>query len=69
VKSFSPEDCKVLARVCQGNAQVNLIKIDLIVKHLNQVKKAMLENTSRQEVYGIINGGANLVSVENVSPA
>jgi len=69
VKSFSPEDCKVLARVCQGNAQVNLIKIDMIIKHLNQVKKAMLENASRQEVYGIINGGANLVPVENVNPA
>jgi ParB family chromosome partitioning protein len=69
VKSFSPEDCKVLARVCQGNAQVNLMKIDLIIKHLNLVKKAMLENASRQEVYGIINGGANLVPVETLSPA
>jgi len=69
VKSFSPEDCKVLARVCQGNAQVNLIKIDMIIKHLNQVKKAMLENASRQEVYGIINGGANLHPVENLNPA
>lgn len=69
VKSFSPEDCKVLARVCQGNAQVNLIKIDMIIKHLNMVKKAMLENASRQEVYGIINGGANLVPVANLNPA
>ena len=69
VKSFSPEDCKVLARVCQGNAQVNLIKIDMIIRHLHQVKKAMLENASRQEVYGIINGGANLVPVENSNPA
>jgi ParB family chromosome partitioning protein len=69
VKSFSPEDCKVLARVCQGNAQVNLMKIDLIIKHLNLVKKAMLENASRQEVYGLINGGANLVPVEHLSPA
>ncbi|MDD2904185.1 MAG: ParB/RepB/Spo0J family partition protein [Syntrophales bacterium] len=69
VKSFSPEDCKVLARVCQGNAQVNLIKIDMIIKHLNLVKKAMLENASRQEVYGLINGGANLVPVESLSPA
>jgi len=69
VKSFSLEDCKVLARVCQGNAQVNLIKIDMIIKHLNQVKKAMLENASRQEVYGIINGGANLAPVENLNPA
>jgi ParB family chromosome partitioning protein len=69
VKSFSPEDCKVLARVCQGNAQVNLMKIDLIIKHLNLVKKAMLENASRQEVYGLVNGGANLAAVEQVTPA
>jgi len=33
------------------------------------VKKAMLENASRQEVYGIINGGANLAPVEHLSPA
>ncbi|MDD5643781.1 MAG: hypothetical protein PHX53_19170, partial [Syntrophales bacterium] len=59
----------VLARGFQGNAQVILIKIDKIIKHLNQVKKAMLETASRQEVYGIINGGANLVPVENLNPA
>lgn len=26
------------------------MKIDLIIKHLNLIKKAMLENSSRQEV-------------------
>jgi hypothetical protein len=41
----------------------------MIIKHLNLVKKAMLENASRQEVYGLINGGANLVPVETLSPA
>jgi ParB family chromosome partitioning protein len=50
VKSFSPDDCRVLATVMQGNVQVNIMKIDLIIKHLNMVKKAMLENSSRQEV-------------------
>jgi ParB family chromosome partitioning protein len=69
VKSFSPDDCRVLAKVYQGNTHVNLEKIDLIIKHLNLVKKAMLENASRQEVYGLINGGANLCPVENLSPA
>ena len=50
VKSFAPDDCQVLARVFQGNAQANVLKIDLIVKHLNDIKKALLENASRQEV-------------------
>jgi ParB family chromosome partitioning protein len=50
VKSFSPDDCRVLATVMQGNVQVNIMKIDLIIKHLNMIKKAMLENSSRQEV-------------------
>jgi ParB family chromosome partitioning protein len=48
-KSFSPEDCRVLAKVHQGNTHVNLEKIEMIIKHLNLVKKAMLENASRQE--------------------
>jgi len=69
VKSFSPEDCRVLARVCQGNAQVNLMKIDLIIKHLNMVKKAMMENASRQEVYGLIQGGASLCMEANMNPS
>jgi ParB family chromosome partitioning protein len=60
VKSFAPDDCKVLARVCQGNAQVNLMKIDLIIRHLILVKKAMLENASRHEVASLIHeGGIN----------
>jgi hypothetical protein len=59
LKSFNAEDCKVLARVVQGNVQVNLQKIDLIIKHLNLIKKAMLENASKQEAYGLINGGEN----------
>jgi len=54
VKSFSQDDCQVLAKVYQGNTQVNLEKIDLIVRHLNLVKKAMLESASRQEVSRLI---------------
>jgi hypothetical protein len=69
VKSFSPEDCKVLARVGQGNAQVNLMKIDLIIKHLNLVKKAMLENASRQEVYGLKQAGECPVMEAHVNPS
>ena len=57
VKSFSPEDCRVLAKVVEGNAQANLMKIDLIVKHLSLIRKALLENASRQEVVNLTNGG------------
>jgi len=56
VKSFAPEDCRVLAKVYQGNTQVNLAKIDLVIKHLNLVKKAMLENAGRQEVMRMAQG-------------
>jgi hypothetical protein len=56
-KSFSPDDCRVLARVHQGNAHLNLAKIDLIIQHLNRIKKAMLENASRQEVSRLAQGG------------
>jgi hypothetical protein len=56
-KSFSPEDCRVLAKVCHGNTQLNLDKIDLIIRHLNLIKKAMLENASRQEAITLTNGG------------
>ena len=49
-KSFSQNDCRVLAKVLQGNASVNIMKVDLIIRHLNLIKKAMLENASKQEV-------------------
>ena len=58
VKSFSPDDCQVLARVLNGNSAVNLQKIDLIINHLNLIKKALLDNVSRQEV-------ANLYDTRN----
>lgn len=54
VKSFSPDDCRVLARVLNGNSAVNLQKIDLIINHLNLIKKALLDNVSRQEVANLI---------------
>jgi ParB/RepB/Spo0J family partition protein len=50
VKSFSPDDCRVLVQVMNGNSAVNLQKIDLIIHHLNLIKKALLDNVSRQEV-------------------
>ena len=59
VKSFSPDDCRVLTKVVEGNAQANLMKIDHIIKHLNLIKKALLENASREEVISLANGGAD----------
>ncbi len=50
VKSFSQEDCRVLAKVLNGNSAVNIQKVDLIINHLNLIKKALLDNVSRQEV-------------------
>jgi hypothetical protein len=40
----------VLARVLNGNSAVNIQKVDLIINHLNLIKKALLDNVSRQEV-------------------
>jgi ParB family transcriptional regulator, chromosome partitioning protein len=66
-KSFSPDDCRVLARVHQGNAHLNLTKIDLIIQHLNRIKKAMLENASRQEVSRLAQGGESLCEASSSS--
>jgi len=55
-RSFSKKDCRVLARVWQGNVQKDIQQIDLIINTLNLVKKAMLENASRQEATQIQNG-------------
>jgi len=63
-KSFSPEDCRVLARVCQGDIQLNLTRLDLIMKHLSEIKKAMLEAASRQEAARLTKGGKENVRVE-----
>ncbi|MFZ5451481.1 MAG: ParB/RepB/Spo0J family partition protein [Thermodesulfobacteriota bacterium] len=60
VKSFSPDDCRVLARVLNGNSAVNIQKIDMIINHLNLIKKALLDNVSRQEVASLTQeGGTN----------
>ncbi len=67
VKSFAPEDCRVLAKVYQGNTQVNLAKIDLIVRHLNMIKKAMMENAGRQEVMRMAQGEETLCAASSLS--
>ena len=67
VKSFAPEDCRVLAKVYQGNTQVNLAKIDLVVRHLNMIKKAMMENAGRQEVMRMVQGEEPLCEASSSS--
>jgi ParB/RepB/Spo0J family partition protein len=57
VKSFSPDDCHVLAKVMNGNSAVNIQKIDMVITHLNLIKKALLDNASRQEVANLTQGG------------
>src|SRR4030042_682668 len=57
VKSFSPDDCRVLAKVMNGNSAVNVQKIDMVITHLNLIKKALLDNASRQEVANFTQGG------------
>jgi hypothetical protein len=57
VKSFSPDDCRVLTRVLNGNSAVNIQKIDMIISHLNLIKKALLDNVSRQEVASLTQEG------------
>jgi ParB family transcriptional regulator, chromosome partitioning protein len=53
--SFSSKDCQVLSKIFNGDAELNITKIDLIVNHLKMVKSALQENLSRQEAYRMIN--------------
>jgi len=48
-QSFSKEDCRVLAKVCHGNMAANLERLELIIKHLKLIRKAMLNNIFQQE--------------------
>jgi len=49
--SFSKEDLKILKKVLRSSLEVNIEKIEYIVKDLNSIKKAMIEaqaaNTAR----------------------
>ncbi len=48
-QSFSQEDCRVLAKVFHGNMAANLERLELIIKHLKLIRKAMLHNTFQKE--------------------
>jgi len=49
-QSFNREDMSVLAKVLSGKSRVNMERIDLIIHHLNRIKKALLQSDSIQEV-------------------
>jgi len=49
-KSFNREDLSVLAKVLSGSSQSNIMRINLIIDHLNRIKKALLQSDSVQEV-------------------
>jgi len=49
-KSFNREDLSILAKVLSGSSQNNIQRINLIIDHLNRIKKALLQSDSVQEV-------------------
>ena len=49
-KSFNREDLSILAKVLSGSSQSNIMRINLIIDHLNRIKKALLQSDSVQEV-------------------
>ena len=51
--AFNRDDMSVLSKVLAGSTKVNIEKIDLIIGHLNKIKKAMIKADSTQEVLGL----------------
>ena len=59
-RSFDAEDMSVLKTALQGNVALNVERIDLIIKHLNKIKRALVEAQSHQEVLEGVDGNATL---------
>jgi ParB family chromosome partitioning protein len=57
-RSFDAEDMSVLKTALQGNVALNVERIDLIIKHLNKIKRALVEAQSHQEVLEGVGFGA-----------
>lgn len=49
-QSFDREDLTVLSKVLSSSATQNIDRIDLIIQHLNKIKKALLQADSTREV-------------------
>ena len=59
-RSFDAEDMSVLKTALRGNVALNVERIDLIIKHLNKIKRALVEAQSHQEVLEGVDGNATL---------
>jgi ParB family chromosome partitioning protein len=49
--SFNADDLTVLKKVTDSNVKANIEQIDVIMAHLNKIKKAMIQAESIDEVY------------------
>lgn len=49
-RAFNRDDLSVLSAVLTPLARVNIERIDLIIQHLNKIKRALLESDSAREV-------------------
>ena len=49
-RAFNRDDMTVLSKVLAGSTKVNIERIDLIIEHLNKIKKAMLKADSTQDI-------------------
>ena len=49
-RSFNREDMTVLSSVLNSTAEISIDRIDLIILHLNKIKRALLQSDSTREV-------------------
>lgn len=52
-RSFSEEDLRTLKEVMDSNIETNIERLDLIIRNLNKIKRAMIEAQSGREVLSI----------------
>ncbi|MDQ5987895.1 MAG: Nucleoid occlusion protein [Syntrophus sp. SKADARSKE-3] len=50
-QSFDREDLSVLSKVLSSSVSQNIERIDMIIQHLNKIKKALLQADSKREVF------------------
>lgn len=51
--SFDPEDLKVLPRVTGSNVSVNIEQLEIAIRELNKIKRAMMDAESAQEIHQV----------------
>jgi ParB family chromosome partitioning protein len=52
--SFSSRDCEILSKVFEGDSELNIAKIDLVVNHLKMIKTALQENLSARAAHQVL---------------